>query len=116
MVFGSSMPDQVACTGQLAPTGVDAEESIALTWDGKGSASLMVTALANTPEEVLVMCSKGYIKFRTPAHCPTQMVIAELIDRGKFAEEVISFDLPKASAQVPVNFPNSEGFLYEVQE
>jgi dihydrodiol dehydrogenase / D-xylose 1-dehydrogenase (NADP) len=115
MIFGSTVPEQIACTGQLSETGVDTEGVLALTWRGKGSASLIATLLANTPEESTIVCSKGYVKIHGPPHCPTDLVLAKEEGRGKFSEEKLSFELPNAPDGWSLNFPNSEGFIYQVQ-
>jgi dihydrodiol dehydrogenase / D-xylose 1-dehydrogenase (NADP) len=115
MVFGPTVPEQVKCTGQLADTGVDSEDCVALTWNGKGSANLMATVSANTPEELLIVCSKGYLRLKSPAHCPSQVIIAREEGRGKFAEEVFECPLPPCPPQLKANYPNSEGMFYQVQ-
>merc|ERR1711865_413930 len=71
--------------------------------------------MANTPEESMVICSKGYVRLRGPAHCPSQVVVARAQNRGNFTEELFEFELPKCPEGYQVNFPNSEGMLYQVQ-
>jgi len=115
MVFGATVPEQIACTGLLSESGVDAEGSLALSWKGKGSASLLQTLNANTPEECLVICSNGYLRLCSPAHCPTRLVVARGEGRGKFVEETFEFELPTCPDGHKANFPHSEGMLYEVQ-
>merc|ERR1719229_266431 len=115
MAFGPTLPQQISCTGQLSSTGVDKEDSISLTWKGQGSASLICSLTTNTPEQAMVICSKGHLRLHGPAHCPTQITVSKEVSRGNFTEETHSFDLPKSVEGIQVNFPNSEGFLYEVQ-
>eukprot|EP00928_Gymnodinium_smaydae_P074491 TRINITY_DN57535_c0_g1_i1.p1 TRINITY_DN57535_c0_g1~~TRINITY_DN57535_c0_g1_i1.p1 ORF type:complete len:368 (+),score=38.30 TRINITY_DN57535_c0_g1_i1:91-1104(+) len=115
MAFGPTVPEQIACTGRLAKTGVDKEGLVSLTWADKGSASLMFTLTSNTPEQLRIIGSNGYLVVDTPAHCPVKVTVAKACARGQFEEEVFAFDLPKVPEGYSVNFPNSEGFLYEVQ-
>jgi len=115
MVFGQTLPDQIACTGILSDSGVDAEGCFSLSWKGKGSASFLATLRANTPEELIVICEKGNVRIRGPAHCPTQIVVTKVAGRGEAQEEVLSFPLPQCPAGCKANFPNSEGMLYQVQ-
>jgi len=115
-VFGQTLPDQIACTGILSDSGVDAEGCFSLSWKGKGSASFLATLRANTPEELTVICEKGNVRFHGPAHCPTQIVVTKVAGRGESQEEVFTFPLPQCPAGCKRNFPNSEGMLYQVQE
>lgn len=115
MVFGPTVPDKVACTGELSDRGVDSDGCLSLTWTGKGSASLLFSLTTNTPEELLIMCTQGFIRVSGPAHCPTKIVLAKQEGRGNFAEEVLTFELPACPSHMQANFPNSEGFLYQVK-
>eukprot|EP00445_Apocalathium_hangoei_P003139 CAMPEP_0203844844 /NCGR_PEP_ID=MMETSP0359-20131031/3456_1 /ASSEMBLY_ACC=CAM_ASM_000338 /TAXON_ID=268821 /ORGANISM="Scrippsiella Hangoei, Strain SHTV-5" /LENGTH=347 /DNA_ID=CAMNT_0050759879 /DNA_START=50 /DNA_END=1093 /DNA_ORIENTATION=- len=115
MVFGSTVPEQIACTGPLAKTGVDKDCVLALSWAGKGSASLLCTLSTNLPDEVLVVCSNGQLRIHPPAHCPLRITVAKAVGGGQFEEEVHNFELPHCPECVSVNFPNSEGFLHEVK-
>ena len=112
MVFGASMPS-MKCVGQLSEEGVDAEGSLALTWPA-GSASLLITLRAQTPETAVVMFEKGYVRLHGPAHCPVRMTVARASDRGVFKEEVIEMPLPKLKQGFKVIYPSSEGMAYEV--
>jgi len=115
MVFGGTVPDTIACSGQLSSTGCDEDGLLSLTWAGKGGASLMFTLKANTPEHVTIIGSKGNIEIRSPAHCPTKIIVNRMKGRGLFEPEEFTFELPKCSEGHSMNFPNSEGFLYQVQ-
>eukprot|EP00440_Ansanella_granifera_P076905 gb/GFBE01083457.1/.p1 GENE.gb/GFBE01083457.1/~~gb/GFBE01083457.1/.p1 ORF type:complete len:273 (+),score=55.91 gb/GFBE01083457.1/:1-819(+) len=116
MMFGTSEPDLMSCTGQITPEGVDSEGALSLTWKDKGSASLMFTLHAHTPENAVFTCERGNIRLYGPAHCPTRMTVSKVDGaRGKFREEDIDFPLPKLPAGQEVNYPHSEGMLYEVQ-
>jgi len=116
MVFGTDMPDQIGCTGRLTDQGVDSDAVISLSWKYQGSASLLATLRCNTPEDLFIYCSNGYIQICGPAHCATKAIVYSSTGRGKFKEiETVTFPLPTCPENMRVNYPNSEGFLYEVQ-
>jgi len=113
MVFGATLPDSVACSGTLGATGVDIEGGMALTWKGQGTATLSFGIQSVAPEETVIACEKGYIRLCAPAHCPTRMEVAEADARGFTPAEIFEVALPEVPGKV--NFPNSEGMLYQVQ-
>eukprot|EP00933_Yihiella_yeosuensis_P055585 TRINITY_DN54417_c0_g1_i1.p1 TRINITY_DN54417_c0_g1~~TRINITY_DN54417_c0_g1_i1.p1 ORF type:complete len:375 (+),score=59.68 TRINITY_DN54417_c0_g1_i1:25-1125(+) len=115
MAFGPSVPEQFAVTGRKSDGGVDEESAVSLTWADKGTANLMMTLRANTLENAMFYCADGHIKISTPAHTPTQITIAKSSGRGQFKEEVLDFPLPKLPEGQEVNYPHSEGMLYQVQ-
>lgn len=115
MVFGPTLPDQIACTGTLSESGVDVDGSLSLSWKSKGTASLLTTLTANTPEDLTVICSKGHLRFCGSAHCPTRLVVAKEKGRGIFEQENFDFELPLCPKGFTVNFPHSEGMQYQVQ-
>jgi len=116
MVFGPTMPDQMASTARLSDTGVDIEGSVSMVYKDRGMASLVTTLAANTPEQSLVICEKGHVRIFGPAHCPTQILVAFEEGRGKFREETHTFDLPACPEGFSMNYTNSEGLMYQVQE
>lgn len=109
MVFGATMPDQLASTGTLTAEGVDADCIMSMTWNGKGSASFITSFTCNIPMDLYIYCSKGSIKICGPAHCPSRVIVYR---DGK--EEVHDFELPKLPEGMKA-FYGSEGMLYEVQ-
>lgn len=113
MVFGSSGLEQVASTGNLAPTGVDVDGAISMSWEGKGTVSVQFGVNAVYPEETVIFCEKGYLKICSPAHAPTRLEVYESAGRSNQLVEVFEEALP--AVPVPVNFPNSEGMVYQVQ-
>jgi len=115
MVFGTSAPSKIQCTGKVLDAGMDSEGSLLLTWAEKGTASLFCTLTVNTPEELLIVCTGGHIRVAGPAHCPQQLTVSKEQGRGKFSSETFNFDLPKCPEGLSLNFPNSEGFLYQAQ-
>lgn len=115
LAFGPTLPEQIKCTGQLSATGVDKEGSMSMTWENKGSASLIFSLTTNTPEQVTIICSNGNLRLHGPAHCTEQLTVAKEVSRGKFTETHFKFELPVCPEGQTINYPNSEGFLYEVQ-
>merc|ERR1719341_1130571 len=105
MVFGTSVPSKIQCTGKVLDAGMDSEGSLLLTWAEKGTASLFCTLTVNTPEELLIVCTGGHIRVAGPAHCPQQLTVSKEQGRGKFSSQTFNFDLPKCP----------EGFLYQAQ-
>lgn len=115
MVFGAVVPEKIACVGELTAKGCDKDGLLSLSWAGRGSASLLFTLTANTPEELLIVCSGGHMKIHTPAHCPVRLTVAKARGRGEFDEKVHTFELPKLPDNHSVNYPHSEGAVYEVR-
>eukprot|EP01062_Namystynia_karyoxenos_P060042 TRINITY_DN51513_c0_g1_i1.p2 TRINITY_DN51513_c0_g1~~TRINITY_DN51513_c0_g1_i1.p2 ORF type:complete len:350 (+),score=107.82 TRINITY_DN51513_c0_g1_i1:75-1124(+) len=116
LAFGSAMPDLVGASGQTRH-GVDSEGALSLTWNGKGSAALVFGLDSPSPEEWTYACEQGWIRVMSPAHCPTRAEIVRKASRGGAPEvTVVEEPLPGAPDGLGVNFPNSEGMLYQVQE
>jgi len=114
MIFGNVEPE-MKCTAILSNENVDQEGSLSLTWKDKGSASLLFTLRATTPENTVIMGDQGFLRIHGPAHCPTRMTVSKASgDRGEFLEEDFNFPLPKLKAGLSVNYPASEGMLYQV--
>jgi len=117
---GVKMPKTIAAAGVLDTFGhgVDESASVALAYDDC-IATLGCTLRANTPEEAKIICEKGWITIKGPAHCPTTAVITRSVTRTEHAEEVINEPLPVYKEGHPggcsTNYPNSEGFVYEVR-
>eukprot|EP00927_Polykrikos_kofoidii_P064968 TRINITY_DN60767_c0_g1_i1.p1 TRINITY_DN60767_c0_g1~~TRINITY_DN60767_c0_g1_i1.p1 ORF type:complete len:348 (-),score=62.14 TRINITY_DN60767_c0_g1_i1:27-1070(-) len=115
MVFGKRAPEQISAMGRKTEEGVDSEGMLSLMWAERGSANLMFTITADTPEDAVVICDQGFVRIHGPHHCPTRVTCARKGARGSFMEETFEFELPKLPEGLSVNLPNSEGFLYEVQ-
>ena len=116
MTFGSRMPSQMSSTAILTPSGVDQEGALSLSWKNSGSASLLFTLRATTPENSVIMFEKGFLRIHGPAHSPERMTLYKAAgERGKFEEEEFNFPLPKLEEGLTVNYPSSEGLMYQVQ-
>ncbi len=117
MIFGNVEPDEMKCTAILTNENVDQEGSLSLLWKDKGSASLLFTLRATAPENTVIMGDQGFLRIHGPAHSPTRMTLSKVRkngERGKFLEENFNFPLPKLKAGLSVNYPDSEGMLYQV--
>ncbi|MCW2600274.1 MAG: hypothetical protein JWM02_2103 [Frankiales bacterium] len=66
-------PDKVEVTGSLAPTGVDAEESLQLTWANGARALLDTSLVATLPGTAVVIGTKGYAELSPTFHAPTRL-------------------------------------------
>lgn len=85
---------------------------------GGKMASITYTIEAQTPEEWRILGSKGMIVFSGPAHAPLSMTVttagATRMDPPK--TEIITPDPPVLIPEAnELNFPGSEGFLYQAQ-
>ena len=116
MVYGASMPDSMQGTAMLTEEGVDSEGSLSLCWKDKGSASLMYTLRAVTPENSVIMFDRGYIRIEGPAHTPTRITIFRSSGgRGDLTSESLDSPLPKMLPGLSVNYPHSEGMVHQVE-
>merc|ERR1711920_850291 len=88
---------------------------MSMTWDGKGSASLITSLTGHLPEDIVITCTQGKIRICGPAHCPTKVVLSQSYGHGKYTDKVLHFDLPVCPPNMTPNYPNSEGFLYQVR-
>lgn len=68
-------PDRVEAVGTLAPTGVDAECSLALSWEGGARALLDVSLVAALPGTAMLIGSRGWAELAPSFHAPNQLVV-----------------------------------------
>ena len=68
-------PDRVEAVGTLAPTGVDAECTLTLGWDGGARALLDCSLVAALPGAATVVGSRGWAELSPSFHAPTQLVV-----------------------------------------
>ena len=73
MVLGT--PTSVEATGSLAPTGVDQESSIALTYASGARAQLAQSILTDLPCTALVVGSHGWAQLGPQFHAATELVV-----------------------------------------
>ena len=60
LIFGR--PERIASLADLGPTGVDEQAAITLGYPGGALAQLMVAVRVNTPQEVTLMGTEGFIR------------------------------------------------------
>ena len=117
LALGSESPDKVSAAGTLTPSGVDKAVGVTVVSKGK-LASMTWTIEAQTPEEWRIIGEKGMIIFDGPAHAPTSMrvITAGATRMDPPNTEVVE---PPPPTLIPeaneLNFPGSEGFLYQAQ-
>lgn len=116
---GSTAPSRIVALGQAE--GPETDWAIGATFDGFENrpqllASVFVTLRASTVEEAVFTGTKGTLRIHRPAHAPTKLTLTRMAaDRSSSADVVYDFPLPKLEGSISVNYPNSEGLLYEAQ-
>jgi dihydrodiol dehydrogenase / D-xylose 1-dehydrogenase (NADP) len=87
---------------------------------GAGVATLSYGFLCETPEETVIVGSKGRMKIESPGHCPTRLTVDTKAQgrRGRVAEKLIfEYPLPIDNDEIIAAggyyYPNSAGFCYE---
>lgn len=68
-------PIGVAAHGSLAATGVDAESSVLLSFDGGAHAVLDQSLVARMPTTAVLFGSRGWAELRASFYAPTQLVV-----------------------------------------
>eukprot|EP00751_Fragilariopsis_kerguelensis_P020000 CAMPEP_0170890290 /NCGR_PEP_ID=MMETSP0734-20130129/40000_1 /TAXON_ID=186038 /ORGANISM="Fragilariopsis kerguelensis, Strain L26-C5" /LENGTH=397 /DNA_ID=CAMNT_0011279091 /DNA_START=515 /DNA_END=1709 /DNA_ORIENTATION=- len=86
---------------------------------GSGVATLSYGFLCETPEETVIVGSKGRMKIQSPSHCPTKLSVElKAAGRGK-TDNTLNFEypLPEDTKDIISSggyfYPNSAGFIYE---
>ena len=75
MIFGGP-PDRITSLAHLGQTGVD-EQSAILFGYPQGQLAIQSTAIrTNTPQEALIMGTRGYIRLHTPWWAPTKLTLS----------------------------------------
>jgi len=78
-------PDQVAVSGSLAPTGVDAEAGLLLGYDDGRVATLLISLKHHTPGAARIQGTKGWIEVPPRFHHPHRIVLHR---RGREPETI----------------------------
>lgn len=68
-------PAQVTATGSLAPTGVDAEATVTLGWEGGAQALLETSFRVPLPGTAVIVGSAGHAELGPSFHAPTRLVV-----------------------------------------
>lgn len=139
--FFKNKPDQIKAVGQIdSSTGVDLQGTIALEFPptsdlapaldesnkdentpklpGAGVASLSFGILGESEEETIVLGTKGRLKFCSPGHCPTKLIVTLKSEgRGKGSTILYDYSLPDDTRAIKEAggyfYPNSAGLAYE---
>jgi dihydrodiol dehydrogenase / D-xylose 1-dehydrogenase (NADP) len=111
---------RVAATGTLNSEGVDKSVAVAVVHEGTGQvASLSWTIECQTPEEWRILCTQGSITFQSPAHVPLRMTVSRPgADPRNDPPTVEVFETPLPTlidGALPLNFPGSEGFVFQAE-
>jgi dihydrodiol dehydrogenase / D-xylose 1-dehydrogenase (NADP) len=142
LFYPGMQPDHVKVVGQVdSATGVDLQACISLSFPptsdrspamdemnveeatpklpGAGVASLSYGLLCESVEETTVVGTKGRLTIKSPAHCPTKLIVSLKGDgRGASAsEKVYEYPIPEDTDAIKKAggyfYPNSAGFAYE---
>jgi len=110
-------------TDTVKPTmGTGGEDGIGNVYPklpGSGVATLSYGFLCETPEETIVVGSKGRMKIESPGHCPTNLTVELKAEgRGQLGKKItFEYPLPKDTKEIVDSggyfYPNSAGFCYE---
>jgi len=121
LTYGFSASPSLKATGELTAEGVDKRAVVSLSYP-QGTASLSYGLDCHYPGELKILCERGMIIVDGPSHCPTRARVVKATSRTETTEEVIEEALPvyptgpEHCGGRAVNYPNSEGLVYEVQE
>lgn len=140
LYFGGRQPDTVHAVGQVDDAmGVELQVAVVLSYPatgtnkpilgssgmvypklpGSGVATLSYGMLCETPEETVVVGSKGRMKIEGPGHCPTKLTVELKAEgRGQVGKTLhFEYPLPKDTPEIVAArgfvYPNSAGFCYE---
>ena len=80
-------PEEVVARGLLAPSGVDTEESVLMTFPGGRTASLFTSLQCLTPGQARVVGTEGWIDVPPRFHHPDRIVLRR---NGKDPEEILA--------------------------
>jgi len=92
-------PSHVTAVGSLAPTGVEAESTLTLSWDSGATALLEQSLVARLPGTALVVGSRGWAELSPSFHAPLRL-------RTQTSGEVVEH----------VNDDRLAGFVGELEE
>jgi len=105
MVYGGDKPEKIAAIGHLNIEGADIAMSSSLKYSKNRTASVTTSAMAEFPNELVIIGTKGHIKVPSPFWCPTSI---ETNDK--------KYEFPLPDTIRPCNFVNSSGLRFEAME
>ena len=121
MAFPGETPNSIKAIGTKdIPTGVDLSAGIVMEYKNKAIAVLTYNISGETPEETIYIGTKGRLRIKTPAHCPTSFELTfKLPGRGQVVTRDFHYPLEDDKEEVVhsggFNYPNSQGFRYEAE-
>ena len=74
MIFGP--PVKITSLGQIGPTGVDEQAVVLLGYPDDQMALLCISQRVQTPQEAVIMGTKGMIRVHLPMYRPTRMTLS----------------------------------------
>lgn len=118
LATGPTPPLKTTAVGTLTASGCDKHVSVSCISATNQVASMTWTIECKTPEEYRILGTEGMIVFEGPAHTPLKMkVIKPGVNREDppFVEEMITPMPALMDGANKLNFPISEGFVYQAE-
>eukprot|EP00617_Octactis_speculum_P023138 CAMPEP_0185743956 /NCGR_PEP_ID=MMETSP1174-20130828/1874_1 /TAXON_ID=35687 /ORGANISM="Dictyocha speculum, Strain CCMP1381" /LENGTH=393 /DNA_ID=CAMNT_0028417015 /DNA_START=139 /DNA_END=1320 /DNA_ORIENTATION=+ len=80
-------------------------------------ASVHVTGMADTPEEITFVGTHGHLRVHPPAHTPSRVTLVRKATREEETIETFDYPLPADpdDGLGPYNYPGAGGLLYEIE-
>ena len=123
-IFGTRYPSKISAIGIIDNKyNVDTMVSVNILYqDTNQYAQINTNSFVTTQEECIINGTKGKIKISTQ-HCPTSLELYQTMDRKQVLIKKKEFPLTDIIKKYPFKykeknafiFPNSEGFIYEIQ-
>uniref|UniRef100_A0A7S2JP76 D-xylose 1-dehydrogenase (NADP(+), D-xylono-1,5-lactone-forming) n=1 Tax=Zooxanthella nutricula TaxID=1333877 RepID=A0A7S2JP76_9DINO len=119
LALGRDALPEFRAVAAVGETGVDHHASIILQYPAGGTAMCSYSFDCAFHDRTVIKCERGIIWVDEMAHAPTKIRIMTVAADGTTATEDVEVALPRHTRDCggrTVNFGNSEGFQYEVQE
>jgi myo-inositol-1-phosphate synthase len=113
-------PKAVGTMGCFQNKKADTEAVAYLNYKSGSTASVSWSHLADTPEDTHLIGDKGNVHIHPPAHCPSKVTITEVCTAsegsGRVGNKTVAktYEFPLPTVTGTVNYPNSEGFVYQI--
>ena len=114
---GELKADQISASATLHADGADQTGVVTLKFGTEGIGTAAYSTRCETSNECQISLTKGKIRIHgISSHCPEKVSIKRVgTTSSSSSTETLDFPVPKYGLKCPMNFVNSEGFLYEVQ-
>eukprot|EP01119_Soliformovum_irregulare_P005556 TRINITY_DN172_c0_g1_i2.p1 TRINITY_DN172_c0_g1~~TRINITY_DN172_c0_g1_i2.p1 ORF type:complete len:312 (+),score=99.53 TRINITY_DN172_c0_g1_i2:304-1239(+) len=109
VAFQGKYPSSITSFGSIGQYGSDEQVGVTLGYDKDQVAQLSYSLLANTPNQAIIIGSKGSVRMETSFWSPTKLTIDLEGHKPKHSE----FPLPLPRHDQTFNFHNSIGLRYE---